>query len=192
MQGASRQHGDRELRLRVGAVRAACMTRELPRPACAVGVWRSWPCIARPLGHRPAADGTKAFENAEFRYSVTLPAAAGTTRAPARSTPSARPISIRRRARGERRHRAGARGRRRAGARRRRQGARRAGPALRRGAIQGGAGGGGLRRGRPGPRQDRQRQAGSRRPRESCTRPTSPARRSSSWGSASVAPPCSS
>ena len=121
----------------------------------------------------------------------SYPRAAGTTRGPARSTPSALPTSMRRRAWPPAPPlrwcwRSASRPCRPTPARRPPSW-----PSATARPIQGGAGGGCVRRIRPGQGQGRQPQAGSRRRRESCTRPPSPAPRSSSSRSASAAPRCS-
>ena len=107
---------------------------------------------APPSAAQPPAD-TKTFENAEFRYSVALPAGCRHEEGPgtldAVCSRRSRPREERG---GQRRQRPGAGGRRRDRAGRCRQRRRRPRAALRRDAVQGGAARGRVRRGRQGAR----------------------------------------
>ena len=194
MQGASRQHRDRELRLRARAVMpvATPVAARCRAAHCgALGADR-WLLVAAWRWPRRRRTPRPSRTPIPLQRGAALPVA-GTRRARARSMPSARPSSTPRRAR------------------------RRAPPAalvLEVGAetVPDDAGSGAadlaqrygeaqfkeelpeadVRRGRPARGQDRQRQAGSRRRASRVHGRRRPAPRSSSWGSASVAPRCSS
>ena len=176
LQGAARQHRDRELRLRAGAVTAESSSTRSPHVQASMrrrpgGALAAVLAASRPPA-RPLSTDQRPSRTRSSATAWRCRPAAGTTRAPARSTPSARPSSTPKRAPRPAPPPAGAGGRRRDGPRRCRQGARRPRAALRRGAVQGGAARGGVRRGR------RQHASRSTTPsrfskrRESCTRPS--------------------